>query len=104
MERIFPTRRSRSFLPILRWVEGISSRMGMSSSFLYGMVTVSTSVYMIHPRTSLTQAQPPSLVKIFFTPAKYFSPPSTDRKIHSRAHTVPEILGAGNLVPLALLI
>ena len=67
MERGFPTKRSRSFLPMHRWVVGMSRRSHSSWSLRYGRVTVPASVYIIHSKTYLTQPQSPSPAKIFLT-------------------------------------
>ena len=89
IEWSLPTRFSGSFQTILCWVAGISTKVGISSIFLYWRMTVPASVSRIHPRTSLAQIQPPSPAMIFFTLTESFSSPVNDGKSHLRAWNVP---------------
>ena len=70
MERSFPTKRFRSFLPMCCWEIGMPRRSRSSWSLHSGRANVPDLVSMIHPKTSLTHSQFTSPAKILLTDTK----------------------------------
>ena len=88
MEWSFPTKHSRSFLPMHIWVVGMSMTLRSSWSLRSGRATFPDLVSTIHPRASLTYYQFPSPAKSFLTDTESLTSPGSKVNSHFSAHKV----------------